>query len=38
MLRSLGLGLAEGLKKKRNRITVSGFVSTGNVIEGNLSC
>jgi hypothetical protein len=38
MLRSLGLGLAEVLKKRRNRVTVSGFVSTGNVIEGNLSC
>src|SRR5262249_27293183 len=34
MLRSLGLGRARGLKKKRNRIPVFGFVSTGKVIEG----
>ena len=34
----LGLGVDEASKKERNRIPVSSFVSTGKVIEGNLTC
>src|SRR5262249_62291860 len=33
-----GLGGAPDAKKGRNRVPVSGFVSTGKVIEGNLTC
>src|SRR6516165_10924337 len=37
-LAGFGRGASRDFLKKRNRIRVSRFVSTGNVIEGNLSC